>query len=324
MPKKGSFLKFEKHQHTQKYPFVIYGDIESLTKKIEYCDVNPEISYTTKIQKHEPISYVFRFVSFDQSVLENKTIIYTGEDAMENLVVELEYLASIIYNKPQAKIIYEREDKIKHENTNSCHVCGEGFCEKRKKLRNFNYYTGEYLGPCHYDCKSQRAKFIPIFFHNLSNYDSHLFITNLASKLSGEKINVIPNNEQKYISYTKETQVGVLKDQNGKKHNIYFKLRFVDSFKFMNSSLAKLANNLPDDKFINLKSRFNGEKLKLAKRKGVFPYDWFNSIDKLKYKKLPTKDEFFSLLNEEGISDEEYVFALKVWDFLDVNHLKII
>ena len=127
MPKPGSFLKFEKHQHTIKYPFAVYADIESLTKKIEYSDVNPEISYTTKIQKHEPISYVFRFVSFDQSVLENKTIIHTGEDAMEDLVVELEYLASIIYNKPQAKIIYNREDKIKHVNTECCHVCGGGF-----------------------------------------------------------------------------------------------------------------------------------------------------------------------------------------------------
>ena len=133
---------------------------------------------------------------------------------------------------------------------------------------------------------------------------------------------MIPNNEQKYISYTKESQVGAFEDENGKKHNIYFKLRFVDSFKFMGSSLAKLANNLPDDKFYNLESRFMGEKLKLAKRKGVFPYDWFDSIDKLKYKGLPPKEEFYSLLNGEGISDEEYVFALKVWDVFGCETFK--
>ena len=126
MPEAGTFVEFKKYQHTKKYPFVIYADIESLTKKIEYCDVNPEISYTTKIQKHEPISYVFRFVSFDQSIIENKTIIYTGEDAMENLVIELEYLASLIYKIPQAKPIYNREEKIKQANTHYCHLCGKG------------------------------------------------------------------------------------------------------------------------------------------------------------------------------------------------------
>ena len=322
MPKAGTFVEFKNYQHTKKYPFAIYADIESLTKKIEYCDVNPEISYTTKIQKHEPISYVFRFVSFDQSVIENKTIIYTGEDAMENLVIELEYLASLIYKIPQAKPIYGREEKIKQTNTNYCHLCGEGGFLTRKKLRDFNFYTGEYLGPCHYDCRSKQPEFIPIFFHNLSHYDSHLFITNLASKINGERIDVIPNNEQNYISYTKHSQVDVKENDEGEKKNIYFKLRFVDSLKFMGSSLASLASNLPNNKFFNLENRFSGSQLKLAKRKGVFPYDWFNSLEKLNYKSLPPKEEFYSLLKGEGISEEEYAFALEVWEVFGCETFK--
>ena len=75
MPKPGTYLKFKNHEHVRRYPFVIYADIESLTKKMEYCDMNPEVSYTTKIQKHEPISYTFTLVSFNQNVLENKTMI---------------------------------------------------------------------------------------------------------------------------------------------------------------------------------------------------------------------------------------------------------
>ena len=312
MPKPETFVEFKNYQNMKKYPFVIYADIESLTKKIEYCDVNPEISYTTKIQKHEPISYVFRFVSFNQSVIENKTIIYTGEDAMENLVIELEYLVSLIYKIPQAKPIYDREEKIKQSNIHNCHLCGEEF-GKRKKLRDFNFFTGEYLGPCHYDCRSKQPDFIPIFFHNLAHYDSHLFITNLATKISGERIDVIPNNEQNYISYTKHSFVDIKENDKGEKKNIYFKLRFVDSLKFMGSSLASLANNLPNDKFYNLENRFSGRQLELAKRKGVFPYDWFNSLEKLGYKSLPLIKEFFSLLIGKGISEEEYAFALEVW-----------
>ena len=313
MPKEGTFIKFKNYQRTKKYPFVIYADIESLTTKIEYADVNPEISYTTKVQKHEPISYCFRFVSFNQSIIENRTIKYTGEDAMEHMVIELEYLVSLIYNIPQGKPIFGREEKIKQASTDYCHLCGEGnFSKDNKKLRDFNYYTGEYLGPCHYECKSKRPNFIPIFFHNLSHYDSHLFITNLASRISGEKINVIPNNEQNYISYTKESLVDIIKGEE-KDKKIFFKLRFVDSLKFLGCSLSTLANNLPRDKFHNLEERFDGKLLEMAKRKGVFPYDWFNMIEKLDCESLPAFEDFFSLLLAEGISREEYEFALEVW-----------
>ena len=234
---------------------------------------------------------------------------------MEDLVIELEMLSSKIYNIPIAKPIFNREDKIKQEYAKECHIC-EGCFDNtdKKKFRDFCYYTGKYLGACHCGCKSKKVNFIPIFFHNLSNYDSHLFITNLATKINGEKINCIPNNEQKYISFTKDCVVSHLKDEKGITHPIKFQLRFVDSFKFMGSSLASLASNLPDDKFFNLKKRFDGRKLELAKRKGVFPYDWFNLIDKLKHKSLPPIEEFYSLLTGEGISEEDYQHALEVWN----------
>ena len=322
MPKKGSVVKFKNYQNTSWFPFAVYADIESLTTKIETPDINSESSYTIKTQSHEPISYVFRFVSYNQIVMENKTIIYTGEDCMDNLVEELEYLVSIVYNKPRASPIYEREDKIRQANSDTCHVCGKGFNNRKEKLVNFEYFTGEYLGACHHGCKNTKPDFIPIFFHNLANYDSHLFITKLASKFNGEKVEVIPTNEQKYISFTKFSQVDIYKDINGKDKNIYFRLRFVDSLKFMNSGLATLASNLPKNKFKNLEERFSGKQLELAKRKGVFPYDWFDSIEKLKHNKLPPIEDFYSMLNEEGISQEEYNFALEVWKTFNCQTFK--
>ena len=322
MPKEGSVVKFKNYKNTSWFPFAVYADIESLTTKIETPDINPESSYTIKTQSHQPISYVFRFVSYNQIVMENKTIIYTGEDCMDNLVEELEYLVSIIYNKPRASPIYEREDKIRQANSDTCHVCGKGFNNRKEKLVNFEYFTGEYLGACHHGCKNTKPDFIPIFFHNLANYDSHLFITKLASKFNGEKVEVIPTNEQKYISFTKFSQVDIYKDINGKEKNIYFRLRFVDSLKFMNSGLATLASNLPKNKFKNLEERFSGKQLELAKRKGVFPYDWFDSIEKLKHERLPPIEDFYSMLNEEGISQEEYDFALEVWKTFNCQTFK--
>ena len=323
MPEKGTVLKFKNHSNVRRFPFVIYCDIECLTMKMEFCDANPERKYTTKVQKHEPISYVLVLVSFDQNVLPNETIVYTGEDAMENLVIELEYISSKIYNLIPGKQKLNREDKENQANVNTCYVCGGYYDEDNKKRRDFCYYSGKYLGACHTKCLSKKIDFIPTFFHNLANYDSHLFITNLASKINGENLNCIPNNEQKYISFTKDTVVDYYEDKKTKtKKPIKFQLRFVDSFKFMSSGLASLADNLPDDKFINLEKRFTGEQLEMAKRKGVFPYDYFDSIEKLKEKTYPKEKEFDSLLTGKGISHEEYEFGLKAYNVYGFENLK--
>ena len=314
MPEKGSVVKFRNYKNTYWFPFVVYADIECMTEKLETPDLNPDSSYTIKTQSHKPISYVIRFISYNQLVIENKTLIYVGDDCMDKLVEELEYLVSLIYNKPEAKQIYEREDKIKQANSHVCHVCGFEFTNNfNPKVANFEYFTGEYLGACHKKCRNKKPYFMPIFFHNLAGYDSHLFITKLANNFNGEKVDVIPTNEQKYISFIKSTQVDVKKDKDGKDYNVYFKLRFVDSLKFMNAGLETLANNLPSNKFNNLEERFTGKKLELAKRKGIFPYDWFDSVDKLKCDKLPPIEDFYSKLYESNITREEYDFALEVW-----------
>ena len=81
----------------------------------------------------------------------------------------------------------------------------------------------------------------------------------------------------------------------------------------MNAGLETLASNLPKNKFKNLEERFTGRQLELAKRKGVFPYDWFDSIEKLKHDRLPPIEDFHSMLYEQNITREEYNFALEVW-----------
>ena len=314
MSKKGSIVKFKNHKNKNWFPFVVYADIESKTTKLETPDLNPESSHTIKTQYHEPISFVLRFVSYNQLVMENKTIIYVGSDCMEKMVEELEYLVTIIYNKPEAKHIYI-PNKLEGVNPNICHVCGKGYEDNFNPLKDdYEYFTGEFLGISHKNCSHRKPNFIPIFFHNLGGYDSHLFVTKLANNFRGEKLDVIPTNEQKYISLTKSIHVDSYLDMNTKKEkHIYFKLRFVDSFKFMNAGLETLANNLPKNKFKNLEERFRGKQLELAKRKGIFPYDWFDSDEKLQEKGLPPIKNFHSMLNESDITREDYNFAQEVW-----------
>jgi len=49
-------------------------------------------------------------------------------------------------------------------------------------------------------------------------------------------------------------------------------------------------------------------------RKGVFPYDWFNPLEKLDEKQLPPKEAFHSKLNNSNITDDDFEHARKVWD----------
>ena len=152
----------------------------------------------------------------------------------------------------------------------------------------------------------------PVFFHNLAGYDAHLFVGNLG-KTEGE-IKCIPNNEEKYISFSKEIVVDTYLNKKKEEKEVKHELRFIDSLKFMPSSLDKLTSNLEKDQFTNLNSMYKGEQLELLRRKGVYPYDYVDRFDKLAETQLPPKEAFYSRLSGDNISDEDYEHAQKVWE----------
>ena len=166
----------------------------------------------------------------------------------------------------------------------------------------------------------RKADFTPVVFHNLSGYDSHLFIKNLS--FSAGNINCIPNNEERYISFIKKIQVGSYTSKEGETKPLHHKIRFIDNLKFMGTSLDSLVNNLPKDAFNNVKRYYADDKLSLHTRKGVYPYEYMNSPEKLKETKLPPKEAFYSRLNDEDISDENYAHAQKVWETFEMKNLK--
>ena len=100
-------------------------------------------------------------------------------------------------------------------------------------------------------------KKVPVIFHNLKGYDSHLIFKKLSK--FDVIISVIPNGLEKYMTFTSNKN-----------------LVFIDSMLFMNSSLDKLVKNLTDKDFEYLSEEFSGEKLGLVKEKGVYPYEYMN------------------------------------------------
>ena len=109
-------------------------------------------------------------------------------------------------------------------------------------------------------------------------------------------INAIPNNLEKYMAFMLGNH-----------------LNFIYSFQFMSSSFDKLVSNLPRESLIYTSKEFKDEKLDLMARKGVYPYDFMDSFEKFN-EKLPTKEEFFSITNNEHISNKDYQHAQTVWE----------
>ena len=115
----------------------------------------------------------------------------------------------------------------------------------------------------------------------------------------------------------KDEKTGEMKEKIVKRE-----IRFIDFFKFMASSLDKLTTNLDETSFQCVKKFFQGEKFNLVKRKGVYPYDYIDSITKLSEVKLPPQEEFYSELNHSHISDEDYEHARKVWNLFQMKTIR--
>ena len=330
MPEKGTMLRFKHHERSEKVPFIIYADTEALIKEMHNCDPNPQSSYTKKYQKHEPVSFSYYIKCFDDNVYEPKLRNYTGEDAMEKFVEWIEEDVKEIANIPDVEMIFGPDELDQFNGATKCWICKGEFDDtadekgyrKNEKVKDHCHYTGRFRGAAHNSCnlKYKKPKFIPVVFRNLSGYDSHLFIKNLG--YTDGNIDCIPNNEEKYISFTKNTVTGSYTNKEGKTKPIKHKIRFIDSFKFMSTSLDNLVNNLPDDAFNNLEGCYKGEKLSLVKRKGVYPYEYMDSLERLDETKLPPKEAFYSKLMGEGISNEYYDHAKKVWEVFDMKTLQ--
>ena len=98
-------------------------------------------------------------------------------------------------------------------------------------------------------------------------------VTYLLKHWEGD-ISCITNNEENYISFTKQVIVGKFVNKEGKKVNVKRELRFIDSLRFIASSLDKVSSNLKIDQFVNLMKYYSGNQLSLLLSKGVYPYDY--------------------------------------------------
>ena len=157
-------------------------------------------------------------------------------------------------------------------------------------------------------------------FHNLSGYNAHLFIRELGSHASD--MEVIAKNKEDYISFSVKVPVDSYIDKNGEEKDKLIELRFIDSFKFMSSSLDSLTKNLVrgGKKLFGFED-YSELQYDLLTRKGVYPYEYVNSWDRFNETQLPPIDAFYTSLNMSSISEEDYQHAQRVWEEFGIHNL---
>ena len=317
MPPPETYLKFKNFLHSERAPFAIYADFECYNKPIHTNTPDPNKSYTKKLTKHEPASFVYYIKSFNENVYKSQLRTYIKEEEEDPDVIDvfinwLEEDIKIISELGNEKMIITKEEEEEFKQASDCWICKKKL-NLEDRVRDHCHFTGRYRGAAHNRCNLKYCKpnNISVFFHNLTGYDSHLFIKKLG--VSEGDIDCIPNNEEKYISFSKTIKTGEYTNKKGETKDKHFKIVFKDSMKFLLSSVEALVNNLPKDGFKNLEKYFTPEQVKLLKQKGFFPYDYMDDIEKLKVKKPPTQEAFYSKLTGHGIDNINYQHVLKVW-----------
>ena len=242
-----------------------------------------------------------------------------------------------------------KEEKKSYKKQEACHICQKEFCYDKNdgtyingsKVKNHCHYTGKFREAAHSKCNLnyEVPKDIPLIIHNAS-YDTHFIINHLAKKFKGE-LNCIGESMGKYITFSVPIKVNCDDCKT-----IAYKLRFIDSFRFISTSLSELIDNMSGNfnsiecKSCTENNRFeqckklmeeliktfpsvyqfcngNLNKFVLLLRKDVFPYEYMDSWEKFDENTLPPKEAFYSDLNLEDISDEDYAYAQKVWDVFE-------
>ena len=229
MPSPNTYLRFKNFLYSEKAPFAVYADFESLIKPLDNCDPDPNKSYTKKYQKHEPISFSY-YIAVNgvfKPILRKYTKTKPEDaDAMDVFIKWLEEDVKAIANIEEKEMIFTEEDRKHFNNASDCWICGEELGNDR--VRDHCHFTGRYRGPAHNKCnlKYRKPKNISVFFHNLSGYDSHLFIKKLGTPNKNENIDCIPNNEEKYISFSKTIVTGQYTNKKGEVKDKTFKIVF--------------------------------------------------------------------------------------------------
>jgi hypothetical protein len=275
----------------------------------------PEVcTHKMRVLRDQP-PFAYNYILMDREGKVHESRSYVGEDAADDfvqavLLLQQRYLRDLEAGGVPMEELSE-EQIAEGKRVENCYLCGEKFYVELalswdggedRMVRDHDHLTGKFLGYAHERCNLQRRELITItaFAHNFSGYDSHFLVQAFHKhpELFG-RIQAVPINTQKFKSFS-----------------IDRKLIFVDSLAFLSDSLANLAKMLTEEEFTLLdRIARTPEEKKLLLRKGIYPYSFATSIERLENAtSLPPVSEFASDLTGEPCAPEDYEHARRVWE----------
>ncbi|XP_026826253.1 uncharacterized protein LOC113562126 [Ooceraea biroi] len=181
LPKEDDkWLRFDNHSRKERMPFVVYANLECALEK---RGAEKFGTYPYHHHKAYSAAYYVR-CSYDNSLSAYRY--RRGTDCISWFVEELRALAFRVKAILTANVPMEnltREQEVAYHSATHCHICEEPFAQDETRVRDHCHLTGRYRGPAHSNCNLnyKESYTIPIVFHNLSGYDSHFIIKELAS-----------------------------------------------------------------------------------------------------------------------------------------------
>lgn len=318
VPPEKSYLRFEKWGNMQRLPYTVYADIECMLVKETDGDKG-------RMAKHVPIAFGFLLVAspdIKKNPLPSRYYQFVGENCMLEGMQKLDQLSREVYqwykNHKDFPHHLSKIEKAQHAKANQCYMCLTNFDEDVKKVIEHDHITGKYRGAACQKCNSNaklRKNLLPVFFHNLKNYDAHHLCIGALGQMKEWSYSVIPLTSEKYLAIDTSFPIDRLKfttkDGQVVDKEVTMHIIFKDSYQFLSASLEKLVSMLEECDFVH--SKLLGYPYSFIKSKGVFPYNYFDSTDKLKLTHLPSQASFYDELRQESLSDEDYDRAQNAW-----------
>uniref|UniRef100_UPI003D0B846D hypothetical protein n=1 Tax=Sulfurimonas sp. TaxID=2022749 RepID=UPI003D0B846D len=297
----NNILKYKNHHFKNPVPFVIYADFEAISIDVQGTALNEN---TKKLKKQIGSSFGAYIKSNYPDLFKSQYYSYRKEDVIFQFCHWIKNIQSYFFNLLNRNIPLKmtKEDEDNFKNTINCYYCDKELGNDR--VRDHDHLTGKYRGASHSNCNLQawKCNFVPIFFHNLSGYDAHLFIKEL-SKIIDLPIKVLAKSSEEYISI----QVGCL--------------RFLDSYRFLSSSLSNITKSMDDKDFKILKSEFlnlTPETFKMLRYKGSIPYSFYKSHADYTCNYL-TEDMFYNHLTKEN-EPKSYEKCKEFWEMFKISN----
>ena len=195
----NKFKKYNPGGKSLKMNTVIYADFESIL--VPNNTYSKENASDGVIDKHIACGYSINVV--DNHSNRCKQTYYRGDDAISRFCKEIRAIAyeKISFYKRQM-IELTLEERKEYKDATYCHIYKKVFGDKKKhrKVRDHDHYTGKDRGATHSICNLRYSapKDIPVLFHNGTNFDFNLIITELAEEFRSE-LQCIPVNTNRYI-----------------------------------------------------------------------------------------------------------------------------